>query len=164
MRHRCIVCVLYVQALSQPTHLQIMPSKRTPQNWISSPNTVDVCMGSQWDPDHIVTCGWVDSSGSVYAGGLCDPNGHCYYTRVSYQVRRCRCAVAMRASTYFTQPQSVAKDIEQILSIFTSHPSISDFHAFDKCGRVRTDVPLHHAPQHPAYTTFKPCPPLARGR
>lgn len=66
---------------------QMPPSQRTPQGWIASPKAVDVCVGSQWDPDNVITCGWVDSSGSKYDGGLCDPNGHCYYTSVSYQVR-----------------------------------------------------------------------------
>ena len=62
------------------------PSKRSPDNWAVSQSNVSVCEGVNWDPNTPVACDFPDSSGSHYVGGICDPNGRCYYTGVSYQV------------------------------------------------------------------------------
>lgn len=104
------------------------PSRRAPENWAVSPYNVSICEGTVWDPKHVITCGWRDPSASSYQDGICDPNGHCYYTAVSYQ--------------------GVAKEIEEhILSLFTSSDAILGLHAFDKYVWLGLGVVLlHHAP------------------
>lgn len=106
------------------------PSQRSPDNWAVSPSNVSTCEGVAWNPKKPVRCGWLDPSGSTYDGGVCDPNGRCYYTAVSYQVWK-RWVGA--TCVYSIWPQGVAKEIEEhVLSIFTSSSAILGLHAFDK--------------------------------